>query len=195
MSLADCSEVQRDAAPLQQPHALARRLPCCNAAAVRAATRASRRSDLFLSQSSGGRVVHRLAMFDAHAEITAIISQLDVLRCGWFGALPQLHATKHALICSHAHVATRWHTHACAARSAARACRFLLQHSDQLGPSASSSIDELGLVSASKQLLTLEPSLPTLLAFERLAAAGVTGAPVLSSQGELIANLSTSDVR
>jgi CBS domain-containing protein len=44
-------------------------------------------------------------------------------------------------------------------------------------------------------LVVLDPNTPTLLAYEQLAAAGVTGAPVLSSQGEVIANLSISDIR
>lgn len=46
-----------------------------------------------------------------------------------------------------------------------------------------------------RQLVVLDPNTPTLLAYEQLAAAGVTGAPVLSSQGEIIANLSISDIR
>lgn len=43
--------------------------------------------------------------------------------------------------------------------------------------------------------MLLEPATPTLLAYEKLAAAGVTGAPVLSSDGQIIANLSASDIR
>ncbi len=34
--------------------------------------------DVFLHQPKG--IVHRLAIFDAHGEITQVISQLDVLR-------------------------------------------------------------------------------------------------------------------
>lgn len=44
-------------------------------------------------------------------------------------------------------------------------------------------------------LVVLEPHIPTLLAYEKLSAAGVTGAPIISQQGELIANLSISDIR
>jgi len=36
--------------------------------------------DMFLGQMDGGRLVHRLAIFDAHGDITHIVSQVDVLR-------------------------------------------------------------------------------------------------------------------
>jgi len=35
---------------------------------------------MFLGQMDGGRLVHRLAIFDAHGDITHIVSQVDVLR-------------------------------------------------------------------------------------------------------------------
>jgi hypothetical protein len=37
--------------------------------------------DMFLGQPDGGSLVHRLAIFDAHGDITCIVSQMDVLRC------------------------------------------------------------------------------------------------------------------
>lgn len=37
--------------------------------------------DMFLGQPDGGQLVHRLAIFDAHGDITRIVSQSDVLRC------------------------------------------------------------------------------------------------------------------
>lgn len=40
--------------------------------------------DMFLGQMDGGRLVHRLAIFDAHGDITHIVSQVDVLR--WVAA-------------------------------------------------------------------------------------------------------------
>lgn len=45
------------------------------AASVLAAIR-----DFFLGQPDGGSLVHRLAIFDAHGDITRIVSQMDVLR-------------------------------------------------------------------------------------------------------------------
>jgi hypothetical protein len=75
--------------------------------------------------------------------------------------------------------------------------RFLLQHQEHLGPAAGQSLQQLGLLGPARQgsLVLLEPHTPTLLAYEKLAAAGVTGAPVLSSDGQIIANLSASDIR
>ena len=46
-----------------------------------------------------------------------------------------------------------------------------------------------------KQLVTIEPATPTLLAFDKLATARVLGGPVIAPDGQLIANLSVSDVR
>eukprot|EP00879_Flechtneria_rotunda_P027307 GHRR01029251.1.p1 GENE.GHRR01029251.1~~GHRR01029251.1.p1 ORF type:complete len:217 (-),score=88.02 GHRR01029251.1:250-900(-) len=76
-------------------------------------------------------------------------------------------------------------------------CRFLLKHQEYLGPAASQDIQILGLVKPEKtrQMVVLEPHTPTLLAYEKMATAGVTGAPVVSAAGELIANLSISDIR
>jgi hypothetical protein len=76
-------------------------------------------------------------------------------------------------------------------------CRFLLKHQQHLGPAAGQSLQQLGLLGPERQgsLMLLEPHTPTLLAYEKLAAAGVTGAPVLSSDGQIIANLSASDIR
>ncbi|KAF6254676.1 hypothetical protein COO60DRAFT_1642116 [Scenedesmus sp. NREL 46B-D3] len=110
--------------------------------------------DMFLGQHDGGRLVHRLAIFDAHGDITHIVSHVDVLK-------------------------------------------FLLKHQEHLGPAAGQSLQQLGLLGAEKQgtLVLLEPATPTLLAYEKLAAAGVTGAPVLSGDGQIIANLSASDIR
>lgn len=73
----------------------------------------------------------------------------------------------------------------------------MLRHQEDLGDTATQSIKDLGLVNPDKadQLVVLEPHIPTLLAYEKLSAAGVTGAPIISQQGELIANLSISDIR
>jgi CBS domain-containing protein len=45
------------------------------------------------------------------------------------------------------------------------------------------------------EMVRLQPTTPTLLAYKQLADAGVTGAPVVSPDGQLIANLSISDIR
>ena len=75
--------------------------------------------------------------------------------------------------------------------------RFLLKHQDDLGAAAHQNLKDLALIHPDKasKLVVLEPHVPTLLAYEKLSAAGVTGAPIISPQGELIANLSISDIR
>lgn len=110
--------------------------------------------DFFLGQPDAGRLVHRLAIFDSHGDITRIVSQMDVLR-------------------------------------------LLRKHIDELGPCASQSLEQLGLYKPDMlgELIKLAPTTPTLLAYEQLADAGVTGAPVVSPDGQLIANLSISDIR
>lgn len=110
--------------------------------------------DMFLGQPDGGALVHRLAIFDAHGDITRIVSQMDVLR-------------------------------------------LLRQHLAELGGCADQSLEQLGLykLDMSAEVVRLQPVTPTLLAYKQLADAGVTGAPVVSADGLLIANLSISDIR
>lgn len=55
-------------------------------------------------------------------------------------------------------------------------------------------LQQLGLGS-SRALVTVDPHMPTLLAYEMMLREGVSGAAVVSKAGELIANLSTSDLR
>lgn len=59
---------------------------------------------------------------------------------------------------------------------------------------ADMTLTQLGLGS-SRALVTVDPHMPTLLAYEMLLQQGVSGAAVISKTGELIANLSTSDLR
>lgn len=75
--------------------------------------------------------------------------------------------------------------------------RFLLKHQEDIGDAAHQSIQDLALIRPEKsaQLVVLEPHTPTLLAYEKLCGAGVTGAPIISQQGQIIANLSLSDIR
>ncbi|EFN59772.1 hypothetical protein CHLNCDRAFT_133443 [Chlorella variabilis] len=97
-------------------------------------------------------VVHRLAVFEAHGEITNIVSQTDVMR-------------------------------------------FLLSRVDELGPVANQSLEELGMLTGKPPVLSVNPHLPALLAYAQFAAQQVSGAPVVTDSGELIANLSISDIR
>lgn len=98
------------------------------------------------------KVVHRLAVFDPHGEITNVISQTDVMR-------------------------------------------FLLSHVDELGGVADKSLEQLGLLTGKPPVLSVNPHVPALLAYAQLAAQQVSGAPVVTDSGELIANLSISDIR
>lgn len=77
------------------------------------------------------------------------------------------------------------------------ACRLLRQHLAELGACADQSLEHLGLYKPdmSGEVVRLQPHIPTLLAYQQLADAGVTGAPVVSADGQLIANLSISDIR
>jgi hypothetical protein len=59
---------------------------------------------------------------------------------------------------------------------------------------ASMTLQQLGLGS-SRALVTVDPHMPTLLAYEMMLREGVSGAAVVSKAGELIANLSISDLR
>ncbi len=44
-------------------------------------------------------------------------------------------------------------------------------------------------------MLSVDPHTPALLAYHSMAQQGVNGAPVVAADGELIANLSISDLR
>lgn len=101
------------------------------------------------------RVVHRVAIFDGRGGITAIVSQLDVMRC------------------------------------------LLRAGEGVLGRLGGASLVDLGLVAAGRPpVKTVAPDTPTLLALRDMLAAGVSGAAVChTGSGEMIANLSVSDVR
>ncbi|KAL4421528.1 hypothetical protein ABPG75_010819 [Micractinium tetrahymenae] len=98
------------------------------------------------------KVVHRLAVFDPHGEITNVVSQTDIMR-------------------------------------------FLLAHIDEMGGVADKSLDQLGMLTGKPPVLSVNPHVPALLAYAQLAAQQVSGAPVVTDRGELIANLSISDIR
>jgi 5'-AMP-activated protein kinase regulatory gamma subunit len=98
------------------------------------------------------RAVHRIALFDAHGDITAIVSQMDV-------------------------------------------ARWLAEHGGELGRFADQSLEQLGMLTGKPPVVQVNPHSPALVAFGAMAAAQVSGAPVVTDAGELIANLSISDLR
>ena len=109
--------------------------------------------DLFLQTADGeAKVAHRVALFNAHGEVTAIISQMDV-------------------------------------------ARWLVSQEPHIGAVGNKSIEELGLLTGKPPVVQVSPHTPTLIAYDLMARAGVSGAPVVTDEGELIANLSTSDLR
>lgn len=74
--------------------------------------------------------------------------------------------------------------------------RHLSQHSEQLlGAAGGRSLTDLGLPFTRSLFVSVEPSMPTLLAFDHMLRCGVSGAPVLTAQGVMVANLSVSDLR
>lgn len=71
----------------------------------------------------------------------------------------------------------------------------MLAHIDEIGV-GDASLAELGLLEGRPPLLSVSPSMLTLLAFRSMRDAGVAGAGVVGDQhGELLANLSVSDLR
>lgn len=107
--------------------------------------------DFFLQQSEN-RVCHRIAMFDAHGEVTAIISQSDVVA-------------------------------------------WLVRNEQHLGRDLERTVEELGLLTGKPPVFSVNPYDPTLVAYAGMSRAGVSGAPVVADTGEMIANLSISDLR
>eukprot|EP00195_Chlamydomonas_chlamydogama_P014669 CAMPEP_0202900886 /NCGR_PEP_ID=MMETSP1392-20130828/12091_1 /ASSEMBLY_ACC=CAM_ASM_000868 /TAXON_ID=225041 /ORGANISM="Chlamydomonas chlamydogama, Strain SAG 11-48b" /LENGTH=388 /DNA_ID=CAMNT_0049587343 /DNA_START=36 /DNA_END=1199 /DNA_ORIENTATION=- len=75
--------------------------------------------------------------------------------------------------------------------------RYLYRKCDQLlGPLASSSVEALGLLADKPPVVTVDPHVPTVLAYDKMLAAGVSAAAVVAAgSGEIIANLSISDLR
>lgn len=109
--------------------------------------------NVFLRPADGEtKVVHRLAVFDSHGEITNVITQTDIMR-------------------------------------------FLLAQLGELGGVADRTIEQLGLLTGKPPVLSVNPHVPALLAYAQQAAQQVSGAPVVTDSGELIANLSISDIR
>ncbi|KAL6783677.1 hypothetical protein ACKKBF_B05405 [Auxenochlorella protothecoides x Auxenochlorella symbiontica] len=110
--------------------------------------------DLFLRPSEGGMsaVVHRIALFGPHGDITNIVSQMDVIK-------------------------------------------FLAARPEALGPLADATLGQLGVLDSAREVVSVDPLTPTLAAFAMLASRQLAGAPVVADTGDLIANLSISDLR
>jgi len=73
--------------------------------------------------------------------------------------------------------------------------RWLLSSAVPLGNTLQKTIESLGLLTGKPPVVTVNPHMPALMAYDVIATAGVSGAPVITDQGELIANLSVSDLR
>lgn len=73
--------------------------------------------------------------------------------------------------------------------------RWLLSQKESLPQILDRTINELGLLTGRGPVLCVNVHDITLMAFHKIAEAGVSGAPVLSDQGDLVANLSVSDLR
>ena len=109
--------------------------------------------DLFLQTQNGEpKVAHRVALFNAHGEVTSIISQMDV-------------------------------------------ARWLLSQEVNMGPVAQKTITELGMLTGKPPVVSVSPHMPALMAYDLMAREGVSGAPVITDEGEFIANISVSDLR
>lgn len=59
----------------------------------------------------------------------------------------------------------------------------------------SASIEELGLLQGKRPVVAVNAHTPALVAYSQISSAGISGAPVVTDSGEVIANLSTSDIR
>ena len=112
--------------------------------------------------------VHRVAVFNAHGEVVNVVSQTDIIR-------------------------------------------FLHNNMEALGPLADTSLQQLGLlagalpphhshmsyiyVAGRPPVVSVNPHIPALIAYQKMLEAGVSGAAVVADSGELIANLSLSELR
>jgi len=141
----------------------------------------------YLNNSGSGRAVHRLALFDAHGQVGAVVSQLDIIRymahnLDALGAaanmsIEELGLVRRGTVVAHA-------------------------GSDSLPTSPTqSSAGNAPAAPAHNGVVCVEPHMPTLLALERINALGVSAAAVVAPPGngakggELVANLSVSDLR
>lgn len=77
------------------------------------------------------------------------------------------------------------------------AVRAVLARLDALGPLADTTLESLGLARrpAGAPVVAVPSSVPTLVALADLAHRGLSGGPVLAPSGDLLANVSVSDLR
>ncbi len=62
-------------------------------------------------------------------------------------------------------------------------------------PRLSQTVEELGLLQGKRPVVSVDAHMPTLTAYAKISSAGISGAPVITESGEVIANLSISDLR
>lgn len=62
-------------------------------------------------------------------------------------------------------------------------------------PKLSKTIEDLGLLQGKRPVVAVDAHMPTLAAYAKISSAGISGAPVITESGEVIANLSISDLR
>lgn len=62
-------------------------------------------------------------------------------------------------------------------------------------PRLSQTIEETGLLQGKRPVVSVDAHMPTLTAYAKISSAGISGAPVVTESGEVIANLSISDLR
>lgn len=73
--------------------------------------------------------------------------------------------------------------------------KFLAARPEALGPLADATLGQLGVLDSAREVVSVDPLTPTLAAFAMLASRQLAGAPVVADTGDLIANLSISDLR
>lgn len=72
---------------------------------------------------------------------------------------------------------------------------FLATHAEALGPLSGATLAQLGVLDSGREVVSVDPHTPTLAAFAMLASRQLAGAPVIADTGDLVANLSISDLR
>jgi len=73
--------------------------------------------------------------------------------------------------------------------------RFIMTHMKVIEDKLLKSLEELGFMQRGDPVVTVYAHEPTLTALSKMAKSGVSGAPVIVDSGEVIANLSVSDLR
>ena len=144
--------------------------------------------DGFLGNRSADGVVHRVAIFDTHGEISRVVSMSDAVRfiasrADDLGAFADASLTALGLV------------RAAEEKEDAERAEAEREASAK-HPSASSSKARKPPKARRRRLVTVPPTLPAMEAFAKMRDEGVSAVGVMDDRGEaLIANLSASDVR